>query len=180
VSKVLDVFEEKGNEAISRLKKGLEKSNASMSLSQSIDYNVKRFSDGSYVWSLSMEDYYTFVNDGRPPGKMPPVEKIEEWITEKGIRVEKRVASQTYKAKYPKKPLAPMTAKVKATSTLTSILKNRRSMAFAIAKNIGKKGTKGNKFFDNVINQSFIEDFTEKLAEAGLKDFETQFDLLIK
>lgn len=40
---------------------------------------------GELFIDLFMEDYWYFVNYGRKPGKMPPIKKIIEWTTFKGI-----------------------------------------------------------------------------------------------
>ena len=176
---ILDVFEERGNDAIKRMRAGI--SDASGSLAQSIDYTVKE-SKGVYSFEITMEGYYKFVNDGRKPGGRPPIKNIEAYITEKGIDVNKPVQSKAKQVKAALKGIAPVKARIatKSHSTLSGTLKNRRSIAFAIATKIGKYGYKGNKFFSNVVNPQWIESFYKDLEEAGLQDIEAQLDILIK
>lgn len=42
--------------------------------------------DGEYIEvSLNLEDYWKYLEDGRSPGRFPPVDKIREWIRVKPI-----------------------------------------------------------------------------------------------
>lgn len=180
---ILDVFEERGNDAITRMRAGI--SDASGELAQSIDYKVKRDGNGIYTFSIEMEPYYYYVDKGRKPGKKPPLKNIEEYITNKGIDVNKEKEKEKTTAKKIKaalKGLSPISAKIatKAKENTTSTLKKRKSIAFAIAYKIGKEGFKGNNFYSNVVNPHWIESFYKDLEEAGLKDIEAQLDILIK
>jgi hypothetical protein len=67
---------------------------------------------------------------GRPPGKMPPIEAIALWVKRKGL-------AGTYKIKADKRGLHGRQggAKQKNSEDL--------SVAWAIAKSIAKKGTRG-------------------------------------
>ena len=58
--------------------------NASGLLSQSVRFKVNR--DGTtYAVDLSLQDYWKYVEDGRPPGRLPPLDKILEWIRVKPV-----------------------------------------------------------------------------------------------
>ena len=69
-------------------------------------------------------EYWKYANYGRPPGKMPPVSAIEEWITRKRIVPESN----------------------KSTPDVTSL-------AYVIARKIGRKGTKGINFLEKSLDE---------------------------
>lgn len=99
-------------------RKQLEINNINASGTLSDTASVKVELNGSViVVSLLLQDYYKFVEDGRPSGGMPPIENIENWI---------RI-----------KPAIPDSRNGKIPST--------RQFAWAIAKNIAKNGIPGRK-----------------------------------
>ena len=126
---------------------------ASKSLRSSVNpENAVTVADGVQV-SIVMADYYQWVEDGRRKGKRPPIKSIEEWITEKGIQVRQSNKESTQ-----------------------SVLDRRRSMAFAIASKIAKRGTikrfgyKGANFIKDVLTPQNIETIAQHLSEmAGRK-----------
>lgn len=63
---------------------------------------------------LHLEDYYQWVEEGRKPGKMPPVKSILDWVKAKPI------LPRPFGGKLP----------------------SQESLAFLIARSIGKNGTK--------------------------------------
>lgn len=78
-------------------------------------------------------DYGWWVHQGRRPGKMPPIDKIYEWVKEKGL-----VSQFTGKLTMNKK-----TGKVsKSRRKKVDIERDRRTLAFLIARKIGKVGIK--------------------------------------
>lgn len=98
--------------------------------------------------SVTGEEHWIWAEEGRRKGKFPPIKAIEEWITAKGIQVRK---SRTQSTK--------------------SVLAARKSMAFAIARSIAKKGTikrfghKGSGFVKDVINSRQMKLMAEYFAE---------------
>ena len=121
--------------------------NASGGLRQSIqaipDVSIQ---DGMYTYVLSMASYYEFVDEGRKPGKMPPIDSLVKWVRQKsafgGLEVNKS--------------------------------EDVRGVAFGIAKNIAKFGIKPSYFFSNVIDDGRLEQLTEDLAIAGAEGFTLQ------
>lgn len=69
------------------------------------------------VVSLNLEHYWRYVEYGRRPGKMPPIDNIEEWI---------RV-----------KPVVP--------NAMNGKVPTSRQLAFMIARKIGREGTKARR-----------------------------------
>ena len=69
-------------------------------------------------------EYWKYANYGRPPGKMPPVSAIEEWITRRRIVPESNTSTP-----------------------------NVTSLAYAIARKIGEEGTIGIKFLEKSLDE---------------------------
>ena len=74
--------------------------------------------------TFNAPEYWKYANYGRPPGKMPPVSAIEEWITRRRIVPEPNTSTP-----------------------------NVTSLAYAIARKIGRKGTKGTKFLEKSLDE---------------------------
>lgn len=122
---------------------------ASRQLIQSIDASdtVYRTGNGISV-AVVGESHWKYFEYGRKPGKRPPIASIEEWITAKGIRVRNN-----------------------RSESKQNVLQRRRSLAFAIAKKIGEKGTirrfgyKGSDFVSEVLTPENITIISEVIAE---------------
>ena len=98
-------------------------------------YNV-----GAQEVQVFMNDYWQYVNDGRRPGKMPPIDPIVDWLKFRGIQGrDKKGRFQT-----------------------------RRSTAFAVATNIKKFGIKPTYFFDIAIEQLSAQIDEELYEQLGL------------
>lgn len=126
----------------------LKKTIASKQLRSSVDStNAVPVGDGVSV-SIVMADYHPYVEDGRRKGKRPPIASIEEWISAKGIQVRKSKEQSTQ-----------------------SVLDARRSLAYAIASKIAKRGTikrfgyKGANFIKDVLTPQNIETIAQHLGE---------------
>ena len=79
----LDEYAERAKELYKRqlTDKGI---NASYKLLNSVETTVKR-NDDEFIVSINLEDYWIFVENGRGPGKFPPIDKILEWIRVKPV-----------------------------------------------------------------------------------------------
>ena len=120
-------FKKFGDKVIHRAKFYLQRrkiNTKSKSLSDSLGYNLSVYDSGSLEMSFKALDYFPFVEEGRRPGRMPPVSAIAKWIKEKPIKI--RGADGKFKSKS------------KA---------NINSAAFGIAKSIGEFGIKPTWFF---------------------------------
>jgi hypothetical protein len=58
---------------------------ASGDLLKSIQFDVKENNDGGATISLNGNEYITYVDKGRKPGKYAPTKALKEWIKSKGI-----------------------------------------------------------------------------------------------
>ena len=79
----LDEYAEKAKELYKRklTDKGI---NASYKLLNSVETVVKR-NDDEFIVTINLEDYWIYVENGRGPGKFPPIDKILEWIRAKPV-----------------------------------------------------------------------------------------------
>lgn len=138
---ILRIIQNWGNELISQMQNRLRsnKTNASSSLSQSIEPNIKSKQNG-YNLSILMNEYWLYVEEGRKPGKMPPIKNIYEWIQNK----------------------RPLQAKIaQAPDTIAAT----KSLAYVIARKIAKKGTKAQPFISPSLKQVTTEELGRRVGQ---------------
>lgn len=64
---------------------GKNRSNASMTLNDTMK-SIVTVVDDHYKVEIELQDYWEYVENGRKPGKFPPVNRIKEWISVKPVR----------------------------------------------------------------------------------------------
>lgn len=106
--------------------------------------------DGS-VFSILLhsEDYLKYVDEGRKPGKFPPINKIRQWIKIKPVMP------------YPDK---------------SGRLPDENSLAFLISRSIAKNGIEPTHIIDKVMDSYRLED---KVTLAIFSEIEKLVDDLI-
>lgn len=115
-------------------------------LYRTLSYSVKMGNNSSWLISISLEEYWKYIEYGRRPGKMPPVSAIENWIKVKQI--------------------IPHEMTLKGGKT---VIPSVKQLSFLIARSIGQRGIQPRPFF----KQSFEEakrDFLHIIEEAVLAD----------
>lgn len=143
-----------GNEFVGALEKNLPASkDASGKLRGSIKVRFKFFTD-SYEAQILMEDYYKWVDKGRPAGKLPPFDAIARWVNTK-------------------KTLG-------RTGTKGIVTKNKRLGTLGVVKKtviidrirwgIYKRGIKPVPFFTKTMKLGFVSDFKNQVAKEYKKD----------
>lgn len=135
---------------IDLLKEGLDKnSNLAKTAKCIIDYN-----NNYWEISLLLEDYWKWVENGRGPGKQPPIDKIENWVRIKHIAF-----------------------KTKNGTALSS-----KSTSFAIAKSISKKGTKGKYFLKHIQDNigGLMNIITDIIIEKFNTEIEKEYDNVLE
>lgn len=148
-----------------------DNANASSQLKQSIrpEFEIETTALGIvYKAKIIMEDYWEYVDLGRPAGKAPPVAKIESWISNKeGFRVRgiEKVGDIRERGINKRKAY-----------TLQDIV---RGAAFGIAKKIGDHGTKGNHFLSNVLTQELYNNMNKELSKALGRDIAVNIKLAV-
>tara|TARA_R100000654_G_scaffold75036_1_gene110993 strand:- start:30 stop:485 length:456 start_codon:yes stop_codon:yes gene_type:complete len=146
--KVRQILEEYKDKIVSQLKDRIIQRDlvASSDLLNSISAET---TDRSII--VSAIDYATFVDEGRSPGRRPPVNKILEWVESKNL--------ESNNDKY----------------------KKHRDMAWAIANGIAKFGTierfdyQGGNFIDYVTD-NIVASLTEELQDGYLEDLNNELD----
>ena len=114
-------------------------------LYRTLSYSVK-MDNSSWLISISLEEYWKYIEYGRRPGKMPPVSAIENWIKVKQILP---------------RPLTLKSGK--------SVVPTIPQLSFLIARKIGRDGIPARPLF----KQSFEEakrEFLRIIEEAVLAD----------
>lgn len=153
---LIDIFDDVvGQLRNSAEAKGLD---ASGNLLASITFRPEVLGD-TMRFQLILPDYYKWVDEGRKPGKFPPIEPILQWMKQKGI--------------------VPRNTRGKRLKTTDKSLKN---LAYIIRRSIAKKGTikrfgyRGSNFYTDVIpsEKDFVRKITAQIADAARKDIVVQ------
>jgi hypothetical protein len=132
--------------------------NASSKLSQSIRPELSIFG-----FKIYMEEYYQWVDQGRQPGKRPPIESIIRWIqTKPDVKAKLGLKSKRIKS----------IGKKKVSDTF-------KKSAFAIAGAIAKKGTKPTYFLRDTLTDAAVNDFKKKLATAIGRDVAVNLKVIL-
>ena len=114
-------------------------------LYRTLSYSVK-MNSSSWLISISLEEYWKYIEYGRRPGKMPPLDIIEKWINVRQILP---------------RPLTLKSGK--------SVVPTIPQLSFLIARKIGRDGIQPRPFF----KQSFEEakrEYLAKIEEAIIQD----------
>lgn len=150
-SSIGQVLQDFGNEMQEELRKSLRSkdSNVSFELEQSINFTSKIMGT-EFVFQLKLADYYDFVNKGV-----------------NGNQVSKNSSSP-----YRFGNKMPPPSKLRSWVNNRGIAKGKdiNSVAFAIAKNMQKEGTKGNHFYDDVVTPERLKQLSQDLTKAAGKD----------
>jgi len=112
-----------------------------------VEYDANGFPE-SFV--IIMEDYWYFVDEGRKPGKFPPVMAIRNWILDKPVS------------------FRPINGKIPSLKQQT----------YLIGRSIAKKGTAGTNFTELALEKT-LEDAIDKFGEAFAEQIEEFLDLRI-
>lgn len=143
-------------------------SNASGTLSESIRISPVKFMGGDYSIEILMADYWKWVEDGRRPGKRPPISNIIKWIKDKQLRLDdKGTTARGYKREGTL--ISSSKKKVLMGNRQVSILE---ATAYKIAAKIGKFGTKATNFLSDAVDD-YKDDLVKEMAKALKKDVVT-------
>ena len=118
-------------------------------LMNNVEYIIEKDSRSVSV-SLQLEDYWKYVEEGRAPGKFPPVDKILDWIRVKPIVPDER----------------------------SGRLPTENQLAFLIGRKIAEEGIEGTHYLQESQEEVLVE-FEDKLSEAVGKDVDRYMDILM-
>lgn len=122
---------------------------ATGNLMNNVEYIIEKDSRSVSV-SLQLEDYWRWVEEGRSPGKFPPVDKILDWIRVKPIVPDER----------------------------SGRLPTENQLAFLIGRKIAEEGIKGTHYLQESQEEVLVE-FEDKLSEAVGMDVNRYMDILM-
>lgn len=117
-------------------------------LRESISFTLA-VSGAFYSVEFKAPEYWKWAENGRRPGKMPPVSAILEWIEAKRIV-----------------PYADANGRVPSLN----------SLAFLIARKIGRDGTEGVHFLEKAVQETEFEDI---ISDAISKDISEEWSNIL-
>lgn len=130
----------------------LNNKNASDELYNSVKYIVDTKTRGRIEVNLSLLDYWKYIEQGRKPGKWPPISAIERWIEVKPVIP---------------RPLS--NGKLPTTQQLT----------YLISRKIGLEGIAPQPLLKQSVD-SVMNSMLEFIEEAITKDLENEINLTFK
>lgn len=142
-TRLTEVLNEFADAFIQNARNNLEanQSNASYNLYNSFE-KVIEVGEDYFKVSISLADYWQHLENGRGPGKFPPVDKIKEWIEVK--------------------PVNPTPLSNGKTPSV-------EQLSFLIGRKIANEGTEGKPFFEPAKEQT-IREFEDKINQAIEED----------
>ena len=118
-------------------------------------YNFKwttEWKDNLFEVYFDLPSYFPFAENGRRPGKMPPVNKILQWIEFKH--------------------LVPRSNNGRVPTT--------KQLAFAISKHIALHGTEGKHLFEKTLDDPNLDNLADNLVELITAEFEKEIEKYIE
>ena len=118
-------------------------------------YNFKwttEWKDNLFEVYFELPSYFPFAEYGRRPGKMPPVNKILQWIEFKH--------------------LVPRSNNGRVPTT--------KQLAFAISKHIALHGTEGKHLFEKTLDDPNLDNLADNLVELITAEFEKEIEQYIE
>lgn len=121
---------------------------ATGNLLNSVEYEIQTDTKSITV-CLKLEDYFIYIEDGRQPGRFPPVESMIEYIRSKPIIPDER----------------------------SGRLPTENQLAFLIGRKIAQEGFEGGHYLAESQEEVLVE-FEDRLSEAVGKDVGRYIDIL--
>ena len=115
-------------------------------LYRTLSYSVKMGNNSSWLISISLEEYWKYIEYGRRPGKMPPVSAIENWIKVKQI--------------------IPHSMTLKSGKTVIPTIPQ---LSFLIARSIGRRGIAPKPLFQKSF-EAAKQQFMQVIKDAITQD----------
>lgn len=143
-----------GNEMQKELRENLISKDAYVNglLADSIDFSTKVMGT-TMTFRLSLEDYWDYVN--------------------KGVNGTEQNRNSPYSYSSIKAPPPSKLARWGLNRGIVRGAKEAKSFGFAVSKSIQKKGTKGNKFYDEVVTKDRLKKLQRDISKVAAKDVST-------
>lgn len=155
------VLKEFAQAIVDAYKEGVTKYNAIAShrLLDKVSVHTADVVNGRMIVSLNLMEYWKFVEAGREAGKLPPIDAIEQWVK---WRRDLFGAGATQRG-------IPSYASLTPTLADSGAVTDTRSIAWAVATNIKKKGIKARPILAPSVKET-VAIFKDKLSDALGKD----------
>ena len=115
-------------------------------LYRTLSYSVKMGNNSSWLISISLEEYWKYIEYGRRPGKMPPLDVIEKWINVRKI--------------------IPHSMTLKSGKT---VIPSVKQLSFLIARSIGRRGIAPKPLFKKSF-EAAKQQFMQVIKDAITQD----------
>jgi hypothetical protein len=167
IQKELDRF---GTEFVTDLRDNLlskERSNTKSKLSNSIK-TLGTFKDGTFTLKISLNDYYTFVDEGRN-GEKVQNRKTRDGSGKYGVSKEGQEkigewgAARGYIGKFQKEQVVKGQRQVRKKKL--SFEKAKKQFIFLVSRKIRMKGYKGNNFYSEVVEDGRFDTLSKQLSD---------------
>lgn len=168
IQKELDRF---GTEFVTDLRDNLlskERSNTASKLSASIKSLGTTFKDGTFTLKISINDYYTFVDEGRN-GEKVQNRKTRDGSGKYGVSKEGQEkigewgASRGYIGKFQKEQVVKGERQVRKKKL--TFEKAKKQFIFLVSRKIRMKGYKGNNFYSEVVEDGRFDTLSKQLSD---------------
>jgi hypothetical protein len=135
----------------------------------SIKPNVAVFKGGKIVSTLTMNDYWDVVNDGRRASNVSEEgqSKIADWSATRGLAEKIRITD--LEARKEKQSLSKRKGKLKSLKKMP-FDRAKKAAGFLVARSLQKKDLEPTNFLDEVIEDGRIEQLKEDIATVFKKD----------
>ena len=175
ISAISDVFEAFGEQITTEAKSALEamKINASNNLSDSFQFKVSS-TEAVVTLEIFADSYLQYIENGRQPGKMPPVQSIIKWIEYKGVESFEKPGIRRGIIDAKGVRASPGMRRGQPAIIRRNVKVSNEKMAFAIAKSIMKRGQQGKQFYKPII-ENIADEMSKKLTDAVLKSIEEDY-----
>lgn len=123
-------------------------------LKQSISFSIN-YAGFPMIFELKLADYYKFIDEGRQPGRFPPIDILKAWIVNKQLSL---------------RPITTLKNSLKKPKSITPDQKSIDQLSFLIGRKIARDGIPATNFYTNTITQDLLTDLQNNLSIAFKQD----------
>ena len=133
-------------------------------LEASILANPVKYVDGGLLFTLSMNDYWVFINQGRNAGNVSSEgqSKIAEWSATRGVAEKLRISDLEYRKE--KQSKSKSKRKLKTLKKMP-FDRAKKAASFLIARKLKKKSLDPTYFFTEIIKDGRIEQLQSEISK---------------
>jgi hypothetical protein len=139
-------------------------------LEASVLANKVKFSSGSLIFTLTMNDYWEVVDKGRKAASVSKEgqKKIAEWSATRGLAEKIRISDLA--ARKEKQSKSKSKRKLKTLKKMP-FENAKKAAAFLVSRKLKSKKLEPTHFFEQVVQDGRVEELKSKIAEIIKTDF---------